>query len=109
MKTIEQKREDAIKYLRQTSKHLFMDKHETLVRVVEIGSGEFERVTLTKEGKEYKNKIELEIFFKYYPNDPKNVCKTRLFPHNHGLKSVRMKLLKKYQKMETISDADRII
>lgn len=112
MKTIEQKREDAIKYLRQTSKHLFMDKHETLVRIVEIneiGLQEFFRITLTKEGKEYKNKIELEIFFKYYPNDPKNVCKTRLFPHNHGLKSVRMKLLKKYQKMETISDADRII
>jgi len=94
MKTIEQKREDAIKYLRQTSKHLFMDKHETLVRVVEIGPGEFERVTFTKEGKEDKKKIELEYFFKYYPSDPKNICKARLFPHEHGLKSVRMKLLK---------------
>ena len=109
MKTIEQKREDAIKYLRQTSKHLFMDKHETLVRVVEIGPEEFERVTLTKERKEDKRKIGLEHFFKYYPNDPKNICKVNLFPHNHGLKSVRMKLLKKYQKMETIPDADRII
>jgi hypothetical protein len=109
MKTIEQKREDAIKYLRQTSKHLFMDKHETLVKVVEIRPEEFERVTLTKEGKEYKNKIELDIFFKYYPNDPKNVCKMRLFPHAHGLKSVKMKLLKKYQQMETIPSVDRII
>ena len=110
MKTIEQKREDAIKYLRQTSKHLFMDKHETLAKVVEIGPEEFERVTLDKEGKERKKKIELEYFFKYYPSDPKNICKIRLFPHEHGLKSVKMKLFKKYQKLrETISDADRII
>jgi hypothetical protein len=109
MKTIEQKREDAIKYLRQTSKHLFMDKKETLVRVVEIGPGEFERIFLTKEGKEDKRKISLEYFFKHYPNDPKNLCKGSLFPHEHGLKSVKMKLLKKYQQMETIPDADRII
>jgi len=109
MKTIEQKREDAIKYLRQTSKHLFMDKHETLVRVVEIGPEEFERVTLTREGKETKRKISLDYFFKHYPNDPKNLCKGSLFPYKHGLKSVKMKLLKKYQQVETIPVADRII
>ena len=112
MKTIEQKREDAIKYLRQTSKHLFMDKHETLVRIVEIneiGLQEFFRITLTKEGKETKKGIGLDFFFSQYPNDPKNVIKMDIFPYNHGLKSVRMKLLKKYQKMETIPDADRII
>ena len=104
MKTIEQKREDAIKYLRQTSKHLFMDKQETLVRVVEIGPEEFERIFLTKEGKEDKRKISFA-----YSGDPKNLCKVTLFPHAHGLKSVRMKLLKKYQQMETIPDTDRII
>jgi hypothetical protein len=104
MKTIEQKKEDAIKYLRQTSKHLFMDKQETLVRVVEIEPGEFERVTLTKDGKEDKRKISFA-----YSGDPKNLCKVNLFPKDHGLKSVKRKLLKKYQQMETIPDADRII
>jgi hypothetical protein len=86
-----------------------MDKQETLVRVVEIEPGEFERVTLTKEGKEDKRKIGLEHFFKYYPNDPKNICKVNLFPKDHGLKSVKRKLLKKYQQEETIPDPDRII
>ena len=109
MKTIEQKKEDAIKYLRQTSKHLFMDKNESLVSLVEIGTEQFERVVLTKEGKETRKKISLEFFLKQWPNDPKNICKWDLFPYKHGLKSVKMKLLKKYQSMETIQSADRII
>jgi len=94
MKTQEQKQQETISYLRKTANHLFMKKDGSLFRVVEVEGKFWEMINEVKG----KNPIDLDFAFKYYSSDPKAFVKRRLFPQDHEMKSVKMKLLEKLQK-----------
>jgi len=91
MKTKEEQMKIAVNYLEQTAKHVFMTE-----------DGNFFRIAKDDEGKwyEYKNEvksnsyIDLNIIFSYY-SDMKQYLKMRLFPNNHGYKSIRRSVFNK--------------
>jgi hypothetical protein len=91
MKTKEEQVKMGVNYLEQTSKHVFMTE-----------SGDFLRIAKDEDGKwyEYKNEvksssyIDLNIIFAYYA-DMKQYLKMRLFPNNHGYRSIRRSVFNK--------------
>jgi hypothetical protein len=91
MKTKEEQTKIAVNYLEQTAKHVFMTE-----------DGKFFRIAKDEDGKwyEYKNEvkssscIDLNLIFGYY-YDIKQYLKTRLFPNNHGYKSIRRSVFNK--------------
>jgi c-di-GMP-binding flagellar brake protein YcgR len=91
MKTKEEQVKIGFNYLEQTSKHVFMTE-----------SGNFLRIAKDEDGKwyEYKNEIkssshiDLNLIFSYY-SDMKQYLKLRLFPKDHGYKSIRRSVFNK--------------
>ena len=91
MKEKEEQVKIAVNYLEQTEKHVFMTE-----------DGKFLRIAKDEDGNwyEYKNEvksdshIDLNIIFRYYA-DMKQALKLRLFPNNHGYKSIRRSVFNK--------------
>jgi hypothetical protein len=91
MKTKEEQIKIAVNYLEQTAKHVFMTE-----------DGKFFRIAKDEDDKWYGYKNEIKSSSCIDPNlissycyDIKQNLKTRLFPNNHGYKSIRRSVFNK--------------
>jgi hypothetical protein len=91
MKTKEEQMKIAVNYLEQTAKHVFMTEDGKFLRIAKGDDGQWY---------EYKDEVrsttylDLNLIFGYF-YDIKQYLKTRLFPNNHGYRSIRRSVFNK--------------
>ena len=78
MKTIDEKKELALKYANKVKNHIFLQNGtERYYTLIEKDERYF---LLSWDGtKKEKKEVSLDHYFKYYPNDPKQMLKYYIF------------------------------
>jgi len=95
MKTKEQNMQDVINYLRLTSQHKFLRGTSDTMTIIETENGQWFEVN---NGRPSHLPINITWYVDNYGNDAKNVIKNRIFPKDHGYKSIRRKYYDKLLK-----------
>lgn len=95
MKTKEQNMQDVINYLRLTAQHRFLRGTSDTMTIIETENGQWFEVN---NGKPAHLPINITWYVDNYRNDAKNVIKNRIFPKDHGYKSIRRKYYDKLLK-----------